>query len=177
MRKTVPAKRPGFTILEMTLVIGILVVLVTLTMVLSVNAIGRSALTSGESVIVQTIRRAHTLGQNTVENSSWGVCLCPGPVVPTECEAAPPDADAHPSVILFKRSAFLSYNAASDQAFELHPDMSFTGALFLRMTTTGKPGLVFNQVSGTPTTSGAIIFSLNGESRTLTVNGKGLVEH
>src|SRR3989344_643600 len=123
LRPALAGLRQGFTILEMTLVIGILVILVALTMVLSVNAIGRSSLTSAESVIVQTMRRAHTLAQNNVENSQWGIYLCPGPTVPTECATTPPAAAAHPSVILFKRSAFTAYNAVTDQAFEIHPDL------------------------------------------------------
>ncbi len=169
-------ERPGFTILEITLVLGILVVLVAMTIVLSVNAIGRSALQSAENVLVQALRRAQTLAQNNVQDAQWGVYICPGPTVPPEC------GSLSPSIILFRRGVFGSYSAVTDQVFELNPNIAFTGDLYTAMIGPGFPGTAFKQITGEPVvngvpTNGTITFTLHGEQRSVTVNTKGLVEH
>src|SRR3989344_3229195 len=146
-------KRSGFTILEITLVMGILAVLIALTMIVSVNAIGRSSLQTTKNLIVQTLRRAQTLAQNNVQATQWGVYICAGPVVPAEC------GTLNPSVVLFKRGVFGAYNAADDQPFELHKDTAFAGDLYAGMTTTGKPGVAFLQITGKPTLTGTLILS------------------
>src|SRR3989344_1349092 len=115
-------KRSGFTILEITLVMGILAVLIALTMIVSVNAIGRSSLQTTKNLIVQTLRRAQTLSQNNVQATQWGVYICAGPAVPAEC------GSINPSIILFKDTlgVFGSYDAVNDQVFELNKDMVFS---------------------------------------------------
>ncbi len=165
--------RSGFTILEITLVLGILSVLISLTMIVSVNAIGRSSLQTTKNLIVQTLRRAQTLAQNNVQATQWGVYICAGPTVPAEC------GSVSPSVILFRdaNGEFGSYDAVNDQVFELNKEIVFTGDLYTGMTAVGKPGVAFRQITGAPSINGTLTLSLHGEQRDIAINGKGLVEH
>src|SRR3989344_2596368 len=101
-----PTLRAGFTILEVVLVIAILGVMLTLTLILSTNAIGKSTLRSTENVLVQSIRRAQTLSQQNVGRAAHGVYI-----------------DTGSSIIIFSGAAFSGRNPAYDQVFELHPNV------------------------------------------------------
>jgi len=162
-------KRRAFTILEITLVLGILVILIALTIVLSVNAIGRSSLQSTENLLVQTLRRAQSLAQNNVQGSPWGVYICTGPTPGTGCTTV--------SVVLFQGTTFDTFNPSTDQAFELNAQVTFAGGLYTSMIAGSRPGIAFEQITGEPSLNGVIEFALNGEDRRVTVSSKGLVEH
>ncbi|MEK7137406.1 MAG: prepilin-type N-terminal cleavage/methylation domain-containing protein [Patescibacteria group bacterium] len=179
------ASRRGFTLLEIALTIGILTILLALTLTVSMNAIGRSALQSAENVLVQTLRRAQTLSQQNVQELNWGVYLCPSVTTPG-CASAPS------SVILFQRTppaTFGAYNAGTDQSFEISSTITVSGTLYTQMTVTDSTvtplspppeGLVFQRLLGKPfdpTFYGTIVLSMNDESRTITVTAKGVVEH
>lgn len=177
-RGKVTAMRRGFTLIELVLVIGILSVLLFLILLVTTTAIGRGALRSGEDIVVQSLRRAQALSLQNVQGSPWGVYLCPGPAVPAPC------IGARPSVILFKRSAFTLFDAPNDQVLEINPNIAFGGGLYTAMTATNGPiGIVFAQLTGEPTINGLPISTLTltltfgDETRTLTVSGKGVVEH
>jgi prepilin-type N-terminal cleavage/methylation domain-containing protein len=171
------ASRRGFTLLEIALTIGILTIILALTLTVSMNAVGRSALQSAENVLVQTLRRAQTLAQQNVQESSWGVYICPGAVPPpTGCDDSPS------SVILYGRAgstAYTNYSGATDQSFEINRTITVSGTLYNLMIATQK-GLTFARLTGEPAESGfagTIVLTMNDASRTITVTAKGVVEH
>lgn len=169
----------GFTLIELVLVIGILGFLLFLVLLITTQAIGRDALQSAESVLVQSMRRAQTLAQQNVQGSLWGIYICPGQTVPPEC------GSIRPSIVLFKRASFVTFafDATQDQVFEVNPRITFTGTLYDFMTRTSpspaKPGLVFAQLTGEPTPStfaGTIILTMDDSAQIVTVSSKGVVE-
>lgn len=179
------AERRGFTLLELALTIGILTFLLALTLSVSTNAIGRSALQSAENVLVQTLRRAQTLAQQNAQQNAqesyWGVYICPGVSLGAGCAAAPA------SVILYRRippaNTFTTFSPTSptnDQAFEINAGITVTGTLYTLMTQAPQKGLTFAPLTGEPVESGfhgTIVLTSGGESRTVTVSQKGVVEH
>ena len=167
----------------MTLVIGIVGILLILSLAAATNAMGRSALRSAETVLVQTLRRAQILAQTNVGGARWGIYIC---VKPSTAECVSGGTEAPASVILFKRSAFVTWDKAADEVFEVNAKIVFTDStdplnLYHAMKT-GHKGLAFTQIAGEPrcdtsACAGDIILSLNNEQRKMTVNAKGVVEH
>jgi prepilin-type N-terminal cleavage/methylation domain-containing protein len=180
-------RRPAFTLLEVSLVVGVLSVLLGMALVTSFSAISTTSLRSADTILVQALRRAQTLSQQSTKESSggtgqWGVYICEGTPPPAECTTA-----THAAIILFEggspsANGFTSRVSANDQIFEINPTITFTGALYHKMRATSgglKKGLTFTQFKGDPVESrfsGAIILQIGPNSRIITVNGKGVVE-
>ena len=159
--KTNDTTRPGFTLLEVSLVIGVLAVILTMTLAVSKSAIGRAGLRAAENIVVQGIRRAQTMSQNNVGGSTYGVYINEGT-----------------DVVVFSGATYATRSSAHDQEFEINENITFSGTLYDKMTT-GSNGIVFERLTGDPTPanySGTIILTLIEETKTLTVNGKGVIE-
>jgi prepilin-type N-terminal cleavage/methylation domain-containing protein len=170
-------QRPGFTILEIAIVITILSILLTMTLFVSFDAISRTGLRSAENVVVQMMRRAQTQSQNNVSGSQWGVYICEGNPVQSACSGKA-------AIVTYERDEFDTQDA-DDSVFEINPNIVFTGTLYdkIRNSTEGggsdDKGITFTRFTGDPlkpTFSGTIIMTLNDEVRTVSVNGKGIVE-
>ena len=167
-------ERSGFTLMEISLTVGILVILLTVTLSISQNALRRSGLRTAENVIIQTLRRAQVLSQNNVDGFQWGVYICSGEPVVTECIG-------RASIVLYKRDEFVS-QIADDQTFEINPNIVFSGDLFALMIyddpdkTDDPKGVTFQRFTGEPTFDGSITFEVGSEIRKVTMNNKGVVE-
>ena len=170
--------RKGFTLLEVTIVIAILAIILILTLTVSTSSLGRSNLRSARNIIVQTRRRAQTLAQTNVEGSAWGVYISTA-IVSTGCSGE------LPYVILFKGADFNNRAGTEDQCFAISSSITPSNSFFVAMDTDNK-GIVFIQLKGEPVFpgSGGFIFpavlnltSDGGDTQTITVNDKGVVEH
>jgi prepilin-type N-terminal cleavage/methylation domain-containing protein len=169
--------RPGFTLLEVTLVIGILAIMLSLTLVISYNAITSSSLRAAENILVQMIRRAQTLSQNNIDGSQWGVYICDAASLSVECSSAP-----EVGIVLYSRATFTAFNAATDQLFEFNPQIVLSGSLYDSMSANPSyKGITFAKFTGDPVESGwfpgTIIMTRNEEARSLTINIRGVVDH
>ena len=165
-------ERSGFTLMEVSLTVGILVILLTITLSISQNALRRSGLRMAENVIIQTLRRAQVLSQNNVDGFQWGVYICSGEPVAMGCTG-------RASIVLYKRDDFEN-QIADDQTFEINPNIEFKGDLFFLMTdndsTPPRKGVTFQRFTGEPTFDGSITFEVGSEIRKVTMNNKGVVE-
>ena len=162
-------ERSGFTLMEVSLTVGILVILLTVTLSISQNVLRRSGLRMAENVIIQTLRRAQVLSQNNVDGSRWGVYICSGEPVATGCTG-------RASIVLYKRDDFEN-QIADDQTFEINPNIEFKGSLFdLMKGDTPPKGITFQRFTGEPTFDGSITFEVGSEIRKVTMNNKGVVE-
>jgi prepilin-type N-terminal cleavage/methylation domain-containing protein len=154
----------GFTLLEISLTIGILAIMLSLSLAISSGAVQRSSLRSGENTVIQAVRRAQTLSQNSVGGSKYGVFLQTG------------------SVIVFSGSTFASRDSSVDQIYEINESISPDGDLYLKMKDISEgpaKGLVFEQLTGNPLPSnfsGTIILRVGNEIKKMHINGKGVIE-
>ena len=170
---------PGFTLLEVTLVVGILAIMLSLTLVVSFNAITSTSLRAAENLLVQTMRRAQTLSQNNINGSQWGVYICDAKRLDegTEC-----DLTESTAIVLYERDTFTEL-VADDQLYEFNPQIVFSdppSPLYDLMSGGGFPGLTFERFTGDPLDPdfiGQIVMTRNAESRVVTVNERGIVDH
>ena len=171
--------RRGFTLLEVTLVIGILTIMLGATMAVSYNALVSTSLRAAENILVQTIRRAQTMSQNNVDGKQWGIYICDTASLVSDQEC---DTTSATAVVLYGRignNVFGALDIDTDQLFEVNAQIVFSGDLFVEMKNADK-GLTFKRASGDPVDTdlnGDIIMTRTPEFRTVNVNIRGVVEH
>jgi len=154
--------RPGFTLLEFFLTIAIFAVLLSITVVISFNAIARTNLRSSENALQQFIRRAQTQSQQNIEGKQWGVQI----------------DTVGQQLVLFSGDSFATLDE-TDATFDVNENIIFSGSLYEKMQVAPGNGLVFERFTGDPvesTFSGIIIMTMLGSTRDITVNGRGVVE-
>jgi len=154
------------TLLEVMLVIGLLSALLTISIAIAFNSIGRSNLRSAATTIVQSVRRAQTLSQNNVNSKQWGIQILDGS-----------------SVVIFSGTDYSSRDTADDNIYFINDNITFSGTLYDKMVATPPnpdgAGLVFLQLTGETfpgNFSGTIILTMAGETQKVAINGAGMVE-
>jgi prepilin-type N-terminal cleavage/methylation domain-containing protein len=160
------SRRHGMTLLEVLIVVSLISVLLTISIAIAYNSIGRSNLRSGVTTVIQSIRRAQTLSQNNVDAKQWGIQILEGT-----------------SVVIFSGSNYSTRNVADDNVYFINDNITFSGVLYDKMTATPPnpdgAGLVFVQLTGATSPSdfsGSIVLTMANESQSVTVNGLGVVE-
>ena len=134
-------------------------VLLAVVVVAVVGAIGvpvyhamqvRNELDINATTIAQSMRRAQVLSQTADTDSTWGVSVQSG------------------SITLFQGSSFANRNTGYDETFDLA----------ISITPSGISEVVFAKLTGDPQTTGTITLTSNtNETRTITINEKGMVSY
>ena len=101
------------------------------------------------TVFGQDLRRAETLSKSSELDSTWGVKAETG------------------LITLFKGDNYALRDVNYDESFEIAPNIQFSGT----------DEFVFAKLSGAPIVNGSLMFSLNNETRNVTINEKGMVEY
>jgi len=141
----------GFTLIELLLSIIIIVAIVGFATPIYQNFQVKNDLNLAASTVVQTLRRAQVLSQASDGNSSWGVKLQAG------------------SISLFQGNDYLSRNTNYDEVFELSNNID---------SSSGIEEVVFTKFTGLPDTTGNVILTIpNGDTKTITINQKGMIEY
>ena len=98
----------------------------------------------------QTLRRAETLAQSVDGDTSWGAIAQSG------------------SITLFKGESFIGRDSSFDEIFEVPTSITLSGT----------QEYVFTKFTGVPETTGSLtLTSANNETRTITINAKGMVSY
>lgn len=156
-----PRSQPGFTLIELFLTITIFSVLLTMTIVVSFNAIARTNLRSSENALLQMIRRAQTQSQQNADEKQWGVHFDAGSDL----------------IVLFSGDTYAARDGTG-ATFNVNENVVVSGTLYSKMAAAPAKGLVFKRFTGDPveaTFSGTIILTMYGSSRSMIVNRRGVV--
>ena len=171
-------ERSGFTLLEFMLALVILSILLSITILVSFNAIARTNLRSTENTLVQMIRRAQTQSQQNRDGKQWGVFI----------------DQAGSEIITFYGDPGEHYSTqdGDDATYSFNENIIFSGNLYSAMTTADDidEGLVFERFTGDPidpadadeddpfpaSYEGEIIMTMYGSVRSVVVNERGVVE-
>ena len=98
----------------------------------------------------QTLRRAETLAQSVDGDGSWGAIAQSG------------------SITLFKGANYAGHDSNFDEFFEIPASVTLSGT----------QEYVFTKFTGLPQTTGSLtLTSANNETRTITINAKGMVSY
>ena len=143
-------RQKGFTLIEMLLSVGIISLLVGISLPIYVSFQTRNDLEVTAQSIVSMLRRAQTYARNGNNDSTWGVAIQAG------------------NATLFKGGSF----AARDNTYDE------TTAISSATSVSGLGEVVFAKLSAAPSTTGSVTLTAgSNDIRTITINGKGMVDY
>ena len=137
----------GFTLIEILLVIGILIILLSLISPFVFDFYKNRQLDSCGQEIIQVLRRAQLKAMSVENDSSFGVFL------------------GNNSYILFKGESFEKRDIQYDEIYELSKFIKISGI----------QEIVFSKNEGLPSITGTIVLAANGDKRTITINKIGRI--
>lgn len=141
--------KKGFTILEMLLVLTIVAFLAGVSAPIYMSFQARNELNVATTILVQSLRRAQTLSRAMENDETWGVYL---------------DGS---DLTIFNGASYSARNTEYDEIFSVGPLIYFSG----------NSEIVFDLSTGETSDTGDIIInSNNNETRTITINAKGMVD-
>lgn len=143
-------KERGFTLIEMILTVGILGLLAGLSMPVYQSFDNRNELDITTQSLASALRRAQVYARSGHSDSGWGV----------EIQST--------AATLFRGASFAGRDSAYDEVTTISQSTAVTGI----------SEVLFAKLSGTPSTTGNVIFTnTNNETRTVTINAKGMVSY
>ena len=143
-------KNAGFTMIELLLSISIIAIIAGMSAPIYQAFQVRNDLDIATVSIVQSLRRAQILSEAVDGDSSWGVKVQSG------------------SIILFKGVNYATRDINFDEKFDVSASI----------TPSGVSEVAFTKFTGIPQVTGNIILtSYTNETRTITINTKGMVSY
>lgn len=131
------------------IIIGILALLITISLPLTINFYKTRALDVHEQGIVQTLRRAQLKAMSVEADSSFGAYITSG------------------QYVLFKGSSYATRDPAYDEVFDLPDNLQVSGL----------SEVVFSKLRGTPSDTGTIILTIDNQTETININEIGRINY
>lgn len=143
-------KQAGFTLLEMLLSATVIGMLVLAGLPVYESFVRRNDLDLTTQSVVSSLRRAQTYARGSHGDSAWSVRVVSG------------------TATLFKGTNYATRDASLDETISLPGTIS----------TSGLSEIQFASFSSAPNTTGSIILTSNtNDSRTISINAKGMVSY
>lgn len=143
-------KNAGFTLIEVMLSVVAIAVIAGISIPVYQSFQVRNDLDIATVEIAQSARRAQTLSQAVDGDTSWGIKIQSG------------------SIVVFKGASYAARDTTFDEVFEVPTSI----------TPSGVSEIVFTKFTGLPQTTGTISLTSNAnETRTITINAKGMVNY
>lgn len=141
----------GFTLVELLLSVSIIGTLVGLSLPLYRSFQTQNDLDLTTHAVVSMVRRAQTYARGVNGDSVWGVHIQSG------------------SATLFKGTTYASRDAGYDETTTIPPTF----------TVGGLADITFSKLAAVPSTTGSITLTstTTNDTRTVTLNGKGMVSY
>lgn len=140
----------GFTLIEMLLSVAIIGILVAGSAPIFNSFVARNDLDVVGQQVASALRRAQTYARGMDDDSAWSVNV------------------ASTAVTLYKGTVFVSRDTAYDEVVSIPPTI----------TVSGLSDVQFAKFTASPNTTGSITLTSNAnDTRTLTINAKGMVEY
>lgn len=137
----------GFTLLELLLSIALISVLAGFSLPIYRTLIKKNDLDIAVNSIAASMRRAQILSQAVDGDISWGVKVQSG------------------SIVVFKGASYTTRDTAYDESFDLQSSTSPSGTT----------EVVFAKLTGLPQSTGTTTLTSESDTRTVSINAKGMV--
>jgi len=143
----------GFTLLEVLLSVAIISILVGLSLPLYRSLQTRSDLDATAQGIADALRRAQSYARSGNGDSVWGFSVQSGVG----------------AFYMYKGASFASRDSAYDETFNLLSSSVISDTI---------SGVTFGKLTGAPSAAGSLVLrNTNNETRTITLNAKGMVTY
>lgn len=139
----------GFTLTEMLLSVALIAMLVGLSLPVYTSFLARNDLDIATQSVGEMLRRAQVYARGVKEDSQWGVAISGN------------------SAVLFKGVTFAARDTNFDETVTIPVGTSASGLT----------EVTFSPLHATPTASGTMTLSTSSETRTITLNAKGMVDY
>jgi prepilin-type N-terminal cleavage/methylation domain-containing protein len=140
----------GFTLVEVLLSIAAMTIIAGISVPIYRTFQIRNGLDIAAVTIAQGARRAQTLAEASDGDSSWGIRV------------------GTSTIVMFRGESYAARNGSFDETFEMPASV----------TPSGLGEVAFAKFTGEPLATGSIILTTNtNETRTITINAKGMVEY
>lgn len=140
-------KTQGFTLLEVLLSVAMIAIIATFSSPLYVNLMVRNDLDIATTTTAQSLRRASILALGSDGDSRWGIRMVSG------------------QIVIFKGSSYATRDTTYDEVYAISPAITLGGT----------SEIVFEEVTGFPLGTGSITLTANADTKTVTINSKGMV--
>ncbi len=137
----------GFTLIELILSMALIATLAGITAGVYYATQVKNGLDIAATTLAQGLRRAQSLAQVGSSDSSWGVYVQAG------------------SITLFKGATYATRDTTQDEV----------AAFASNITASGSKEVDFTKFSGDPTSAATFTFTTLADTKTVTVNPKGMV--
>lgn len=142
-------QKKAFTLLELLLSISIIVILAGFSLPIYKNLLMKNDLDIAVNIVNASLHRAQILAQSVDSDTTWGLKA------------------QNTSIVIFKGINYASRDAAFDEIFDTSSTISISGL----------NEIVFTKLSGSPVSTGTINLSTVSDSRTVSINEKGIVDY
>lgn len=139
----------GFTLLELLLSVAIISLLAGLSLPVYRTLLSKNDLDIAATVTASSLKRAQVLSQSVDGDITWGVKVQSG------------------NIIVFKGTSYFARDASYDENFDLVTSIAPSGTT----------EYVFSKLSGLPQAIGTVILTTESDTRTVTINEKGMVDY
>ncbi|MFA6524372.1 MAG: prepilin-type N-terminal cleavage/methylation domain-containing protein [Candidatus Paceibacterota bacterium] len=139
----------GFTLIEVVLSMAIVVLIFGIAAPVYQDYQIRNGMDTGVNTIVENLRRAQVLSMAVDGDSNWGVIIL------------------NNQITLFKGINFATRDTAFDEVSDILSIISPSGL----------DEIVFSKLNGLPNTTGVINLSASSNTRTITINEKGILTY
>jgi type II secretory pathway pseudopilin PulG len=134
----------------MALSVGVMVLIAGMSVPVYQAFQNRNDLDIAATTFAQSLRRAQALSQAVDGDSPWGVNIGSG------------------SITVFKGASYAARDASFDEVFAVPTSIAVSGT----------SGIVFAKMTGAPQTTGTtVLTSSTNETRSITINTKGMVAY
>lgn len=144
------SKQAGFTLIELLLSVAIIGVLAGLSLPVYESFARRNDLDVTAQGVASAIRRAETYARAVQDDSMWGIRF------------------QSSGVTLFKGTSYATRDTAFDETISVPASVTMSGLAEVQ----------FAKLSAAPSTTGTVtLISTTNDTRTLTLNAKGVVDY
>lgn len=146
------SREAGFSLLELLLSIAIIGIITGMSLPLYASFQSRNDLDIDTQGVAGMLRRAELYARTMNADSPWGVKVQSG------------------SAVLFKGATYATRDTNADETDTLPTQVTFSGTI---------SEVVFSRFTATPSTTGTVVLThtATNETRTITLNAKGMVDY